>query len=124
MINLCEKSEKNQSIVSEFQKKLQKAGYPIVPSEFLAFLNVHNGILTEDYVVLGIEPMNKSIDLLNFNLEHNTPGHRLIIGYDEFVFLVYDDLENKYILVDRYVGDDLDDFEDMEAALSSIIHDE
>ena len=111
-------------LIIEFQKKLQKAGYPALPSEFLAFLKVYDGVAMTDSAVLGIAPDNQALNLFDFNVLHNVPGNRLILGYDEFCYLTYDASENMYFLTDREVGDDLDDFEEIEAALSAIIHDE
>ena len=77
-----------------------------------------------DSAVLGIKPVKRELDLFEFNQIRNTPGTRLILGYDEFCFLTYDSSEKMYFLTDRDFGDDLDDFEDFETALSSIIHDD
>ncbi len=111
-------------LVIEFQKKLQQAGFPPVPPEFLDFLKVYDGVLMTDSAVLGIKPVKRELDLFEFNQIRNTPGTRLILGYDEFCYLTYDSSEKMYFLTDRDFGDDLDDFEDFETALSSIIHDD
>lgn len=110
-------------LIIEFQKKLQKAGYPALPAKFLAFLKVYDGVLMTDSAVLGIAPANQSLNLFDFNVLHNAPGSRLILGYDEFCYLTYDATEDIYFLTDRSFGDDLDDFEEIDSALSAIIHD-
>ncbi len=111
-------------LIIEFQKKLQKAGYPALPPAFLSFLKVYDGVLMTDSAVLGIEPSKSELNLFEFNILHNRPGKRLILGYDEFCYLTYDAIENMYFLTDRDFGDDLDEFEGVETALSSIIHDD
>ena len=54
-------------LIIEFQKKLQKAGYPALPPAFLSFLKVYDGVLMTDSAVLGIEPSKSELNLFEFN---------------------------------------------------------
>ncbi len=104
------------------QKELSKHGYPLLPSEFLDFLRVYNGIRGDGFAVLGIEPKDEEIDVVRFNRAHNTSKTKAIIGYDEFCFLAYDTQKSAYLLLDRNDGEELDDFVTLSYALGSILH--
>lgn len=106
------------------QKELTYAGFPIIPEQFLLLLRQFNGIKGEDGAVLGITPKNKLLDILVFNKAHNASSQKIILGYDDFAFLVFDSAEQKYFLIDRTDGTELDDFLESEfsSAISSILH--
>lgn len=106
------------------QKELCRKGYPLLPKEFLEFLKIYNGVQTSDSAILGIQPENKDLDIVGFNKIHNLSQRYVILGYDEFCFLVYDIEEKEYFLIDRENGDVMDDFleNELESALFSIIH--
>ena len=106
------------------QKELTRAGYPIIPEKFLLLLRQFNGIKGEDGAVLGIAPENKSLDILIFNKIHNAGTQKLILGYDESAYLVFDSAEKKYFLIDCTDGAELDDFLETEfsSAISSVLH--
>ncbi len=106
------------------QKDLVMAGFELLPEKFIALLKVYNGIQSQDGAVLGIKPENDAIDIVRFNKEHNRSKSKIILGYDDFAFLVYDFQEKNYLLIDRGDGLELDDFLDDEftSAISSILH--
>jgi len=106
------------------QKELTHAGFPIIPEQFLLLLRQFNGIKGEDGAVLGISPKNKLLDILVFNKAHNASAQKIILGYDDFAFLVFDSAEQKYFLIDRTDGTELDDFLESEfsSAVSNILH--
>jgi len=106
------------------QKELTHAGFPIIPEQFLLLLRQFNGIKSEDGAILGISPKNRLLDILVFNKAHNASAQKIILGYDDFAFLVFDDTEQKYFLIDRTDGAELDDFLESEfsSAINSILH--
>lgn len=110
--------------VIETQKQLVRMGYPFLPLEFVSFLKSYNGLRGEDSAVLGIDPKDKSLDIITFNEIHNGSKDMVILGYDDFCFLVYDEKEKDYLLVDRDTGDELESFsvDGLPEALSSIVH--
>jgi len=110
--------------VIESQKELVKKGYPFLPLEFIGFLKSYNGLRGEDSAVLGIAPKDKSLDIIVFNEIHNESDDMVILGYDEFCFLVYDEQQKDYLLVDRETGDELESFsaDGLPEALNSILH--
>ena len=106
------------------QKELAHAGFPMIPEKFILLLRHFNGIKGEDSAVLGISPENKSLNIVAFNKAHNHSTQKIILGYDDFAFLVFDSTEQKYFLLDRTDSAELDDFLDSEfsSAISSILH--
>ncbi|MBR6409298.1 MAG: hypothetical protein IKS23_03560 [Alphaproteobacteria bacterium] len=110
--------------VIEAQKELVKSGYPFLPLEFISFLKSYNGLRGEDSAILGVLPRDKGLDIITFNEIHNGSKDMVILGYDDFCFLVYDELQKDYVLVDRETGDELESFsaEGLPEGLSSILH--
>ena len=113
-----------QKDVIETQKELVKQGYPFLPLEFISFLKSYNGLRGEDSAILGVLPKDKGLDIVTFNEIHNGSKDMVILGYDDFCFLVYDELQKDYVLVDRETGDELESFsaEGLPEGLSSILH--
>lgn len=110
--------------VIEIQKGLLQSGFATLPESFIDLLKICNGIKGEDGAVLGINPENKSLNIVAFNKAHNHSTQKIILGYDDFAFLVFDSAEQKYFLIDRTDGAELDDFLESEfsSAISSILH--
>lgn len=112
--------------VIELQKNLLLNNYPQLPKMFIDFLKEFNGIKTSYTTILGINPDHKNLDLLSFNQEMNARNENLILGFDDFAYLVFDGKHNQYLLISRDNMDIIEDFlpEDFEFALNSIIHDD
>lgn len=107
------------------QKKMVKDGYPFLPEAFLNFLRLHNGVLANDSALLGIAPLaNKQLDIFKFNREFNRNLSVVILGYDDFCYLVYNKPLNCYQLVDKGGDMVLEEFADdeLEYALISVLH--
>ena len=111
--------------VIETQKELVKSGYPLLPLDFITFLKSYNGLRGEDSAILGISPKNRELDIVVFNEIHNGSEDMIILGYDDFCFLVYDEQEKDYLFVDRTTGEELESFsaDGLAEALSAVIHD-
>ena len=107
------------------QKKLVKRGYPFLPLEFLKFLQHYNGVSANDSAILGIPPLAESkLDIVKYNREFNDDASLVILGYDDFGFLVYNQTQNCYQLVDKGGNMVLEEFADdeLEYALISVLH--
>ncbi len=119
-----QKTSFSQKDVIETQKELVKMGYPFLPLEFIGFLKNYNGLKGEDCGILGISPADRVLDILVFNEIHNGSKDMVILGYDDFCFLVYDEVQKDYLLVDRQTGDELESFsaDGLPEALNAIIH--
>ena len=108
----------------EEQKKLLQSGFKTLPENFINLLKTSNGIQSEAGTILGIWPQNSNRDISAFNLAHNRSTQKIILGYDDFAFLVYDFERRLYLLIDRQDGIELDDFLESElpSALISVLH--
>jgi len=110
--------------VIESQKELVKSGFVMLPSEFVDFLRIYNGVRADACAILGVEPEDAFLDIVSFNKLHNAAEDKVILGYDDFCFLVYDASRECYLLLDREDGEELDDFskDSLAYALSAILH--
>lgn len=107
------------------QKDLVKRGYPFLPTAFLEFLQCYNGLSANDSAILGIPPLVESkLDIVKYNREFNHSASLVILGYDDFGFLVYNHPLNCYQLVDKGGNMVLEEFADdeLEYALISVLH--
>ncbi len=107
------------------QKTLVHDGFPFLPTEFLEFLRHYNGIKAQDSAVLGIPPLkNPELDIRNFNREFNATPENVILGYDDFSFLIYNHQNNVYQLVDKTGTMVLEEFFEGELgyALNMVLH--
>ncbi|MBO7605015.1 MAG: hypothetical protein J6S61_00925 [Elusimicrobiaceae bacterium] len=110
--------------VIEAQKELVQSGFRLLPEEFIGLLKICNGIQSGAGAILGIGPKNKALDIVSFNKTYNRSISKVILGYDDFAYLVYDFQQKKYILIDRGDGMELDDFlnDEFVSAVSSVLH--
>lgn len=107
------------------QKELTRHGVPILPEGFIKFLRCYNGLSCQDSCVLGIPPVNNSrLDIVEFNEEFNNSSDMVILGYDDFGYLVYNSSTKTYQLIDKDGGLVIEEFmeDELEYALISIIH--
>lgn len=108
----------------EAQKDLLQAGFQQLPENFISFLKISNGLQTEAGTLLGVYPKNTARDISAFNQIHNRSTQKIILGYDDLAFLVYDFRRQSYLLIDRHDGLELDDFltSELPSALISVLH--
>ena len=111
--------------VIQAQKELVREGFPFLPTDFLEFLRHYNGVKAADSAILGIPPLpHPDLDIKSFNQEFNTDSDKVILGYDDFGFLIYDSQNKVYQLVDRGGVMVLEEFAEDELgyALNSVLH--
>lgn len=124
--NICHKEKPLQSAdIIKTQKSLILQGCPFLPVDFLSFLKHFNGVKASDSAILGIAPLeDDSLNIVEFNARFNFAENKAILGYDDSTFLIYDNTDNRYKLVDRYDMIVLDVFSDNELvyAINSILH--
>ena len=102
-----------------------RVGFPFLPTDFLEFLRHYNGVKASDSAILGIPPLeNPELDIKAFNQEFNAAPDKVILGYDDFVFLIYDHENKVYQLVDKSGALVLEEFAEDELgyALNSVLH--
>lgn len=106
--------------LQEALKTFRELSFPL-PEQYMRFLGLYNGISGNGFALLalGADP-----DIRTFNQKHNKSAHQLILGYDEFSFLVYDSEQKLYLLVDRSSSEVIEEFleDEFEFALNSILH--
>lgn len=124
--NLCHKEEPLKVVdIIKTQKELVRMGYPFLPSDFIEFLTYYNGIRASDCAILGIPPLQDSkLNIVEFNAQFNNSINMSILGYDDSVFLVYDNIEQKYKLIDKSNMVMIEEFlnDELVFALNSILH--
>ena len=110
--------------IIEAQKDLLQSGFQPLPESFISVLKICNGVQSEGGILLGINPNDNLLNISEFNKTHNQSTKRIILGYDDFAFLVYDFERQCYLLLDRHDGLELDDFKQNEllSALISVLH--
>lgn len=108
----------------ETQKNLLQAGFQPLPENYVSFLKISNGLQSGDGTLLGAYPKNTARDISAFNQIHNRSTQKIILGYDDLAFLVYDFRRQSYLLIDRHDGLELDDFlaSEWASALISVLH--
>ena len=89
---------------------LKKSDLPNLPEEYSQVLLKFNGLSNEGAVLLGVEKGNNffpNVITYNQNFFKGTKTDFLILGYDNFYYLIFDEKDNKYKIVDQ------DDFEEI-----------
>ncbi len=85
--------------------KLKQDGLPPLPEEFAALLKCANGFSNDDVRIFGAELKNSSYfdDLFTYNhsLFHGKPANWLVLGRDDYYFLIYIPSIQAYQLVDQ-----------------------
>ena len=123
---ICHKEKPLQCVdIIKTQKDLVKMGCPFLPVEFVDFLKQFNGVKASDCAILGIPPLeDNSLNIVEFNKQFNGSTDVAILGYDDSVFLIYDNNENLYKLLDRADSVLLDEYgpDELVYALNSILH--
>ena len=124
--NICHKEKPLQLIdVIKTQKDLVKMGCPFLPVEFIDFLKQFNGVSASDCAILGIPPLDDNrLNIVEYNMQFNASDDVAIIGYDDSAYLIYDNSENKYKLIDKNDMIVLEEFlnDELVYALNSILH--
>lgn len=84
------------------QSLLRQNGLPVFPEDFSELLGLYNGLFHEGASLWGIKPSNSIFfDIVEENLSLNPPSDLLILGFDEWDYLVYNEDEEAYQLNDK-----------------------
>lgn len=100
----------NPSDIAMARVELKKSGLPNLPEEYSQVLLKFNGLSNEGAVLLGVEKGNNffpSVVTYNQDFFKGAKTDFLILGYDNFYYLIFDEKDNKYKIVDQ------DDFEEI-----------
>jgi len=95
--------------IAKANLSLKNARLPTLPTEFSELLEHYNGLSHDGAVLFGLEENTQFFpNMLAYNsmIFKNKAADFLILGYDEFFYLIYDKVDSLYKLVDK------DDFQE------------
>lgn len=75
-----------------------------IPQDMILFLQSYNGFRTEQGIIFGIDTKNHSLyDIVAENLVLPNPSSKniLILGEDDRTYLAYNNLEQRYAILDK-----------------------
>ena len=106
------------------QKNLASYHFPTIPNSFIQILHKFNSVSSDGAHIFGIYPHNNNFnDILTHNLNHNKINHTLLLGFDEFDYLGYNELSKNYQIIDKDDGEVLEEYpeQELELAISYIL---
>lgn len=78
--------------------------FPKLPNDMIIFLQSYNGFRTEQGIIWGIDTKNHSLyDIVaeNLVLPNPSPKNILILGEDDRTYLAYNNLAQRYVILDK-----------------------
>ncbi len=110
--------------ISKTNIALKEKQWPMLPKDFQTILLNYNGLSNEGAIMLGIEEGNNFFpNLLEYNSFILTNKHAdfLILGYDDFFYMIFDTKDNKYKIVDQDDFSEIVSSEDIGDSLSYLL---
>lgn len=110
--------------VADAQRTLVDNKIIPIPNSFINFLEEFNGINYNGGEIFGIKPPgNLSGDIVDVNLEQERlpKSNYLILGVDDFDYLIYNQKKTLYQIVDKTDLEVLEEYSDVERAISYIL---
>ncbi|MBR1604941.1 MAG: YrhA family protein [Alphaproteobacteria bacterium] len=85
------------------QQTLKQKKYALLPSDFIDFLHLYNGLSYNGLTICGIYPQDTYQNILTLNQKNKHPLHKDIVflGYNETDFLIYNQKHNVYQMIDK-----------------------
>ena len=90
--------------VSLTRVTLKMAKLPAMPDEYEKLLISFNGLSNDGPVMLGVEEGNNffpNVAKYNKNFFKESKADFLVLGYDDFYYMIFDETDKKYNIVDR-----------------------
>ena len=85
--------------------KLKQNNLPELPVDFCNLIKTANGFSNEDCLIFGAETDDnnhyKDVFLFNKAYFHGKTSHWLILGENDFFYLIYDEIKKTYHIADR-----------------------
>lgn len=106
------------------QKELMKNNIAPIPNSFLELLHTYNAISYDGAEIFGIFPNEKSFfDIVKANLmsPFNNKSNIVVLGCDEFDYMVYNTQGSTYQIIDKEDLEVLEEYTDIEQALYHIL---
>lgn len=107
-----------------YQKELMKHNFPKLPTSFIEFLHSCNAVSYDGAKVFGISPKHKNfLDIIKENSNNKlTQSQKMIVlGYDAFDYLAYNQEKSNYQIIDKQDLEVLEEYNDLELALLYIL---
>lgn len=105
-------------------RKMQESGRAALPAGFREFLAAINGVYYDGAEIFGIYPQGgdfQDIVAANVSAEWEDGTHALLLGQSEGEFLLYDEDEAVYKLIDKFDECEWGCYEDWEKAAGYLL---
>lgn len=96
-------------------------GLPAIPQEYQILLAEFNGITFDGTNLMGINPEGPFYDILDENLAIDTDDETLVLGFDEFDYLIWNPQSSRYQIVDIIDRVSFGEFAALEPALKRFL---
>lgn len=102
-------SDQTQKYIDAAQKFLEKHDMPKIPEQYCLLLKKMNGFTTAGLCLFGVGPEtthkhNQDIALYNLNLNMRHKETALVLGCTPFDWIVFEQKEQTYNLIDKTDG--------------------
>ncbi|MDR1694193.1 MAG: hypothetical protein LBR70_03255 [Lactobacillaceae bacterium] len=114
----------NSADIADTQRALVENKIATIPNSFIDFLESINGINYKGGEIFGINPpSNLAGDILDINLkqERFIKSKYIILGVDDFDYLVYNQEKSLYQIIDKSDLEVLEEYPEAERAISYIL---
>lgn len=114
----------NDAEIADAQRILVDNKISPIPNSFLNFLEHFNGIAYNGGEIFGVRPPNNLAgDIVDINLEQEVfiKSKYIILGIDDFDYLVFNNEKSLYQIVDKTDLEVLEEYSEVERAISYIL---
>ncbi len=109
-------------LLPDYNKLLSLQKLPLVPDKWLALLKEFNGLWHDGAAILAVAPDGSVFgDILEYSLHDAPIPGVLVLGYDEFEYLLYDETVHKYQFYDKAEGNITYQTAEAEAAAARLL---
>lgn len=111
--------------ISKVRVALKMAKFPAMPDEYEKILMSFNGLSNDGPVLLGVEEGNNFFpNVAKYNKEFfkEFKADFLILGYDGFYYMIFDETDKKYKLVDQDDFGEIIVSEEIDGPLAYLLH--
>lgn len=106
-----------------YNMELTKNGLPALPADFCGFLEECNGVLGDGISVFGANPEAPFADILSENIKLNLEekADLLVLGFDDFDYLVFNARDNLFQLIEKIDMELMAEYPSCQGALEHIM---
>ena len=121
---LAEPSQLSAETLIFAQKALTKFGIAAMPKDFIELLHHINTLSLEGRHLFGVKPEPLYfMDIVNVNVFQKlaSAADNIILGDNEFDFLIYNQSRQSYLIVDKSDNKVLEEYSDLPSAIYNIL---